>query len=418
MKLSKDFTWMNSKQLGAPQMNGAPNSEGQLLQILDACLIDGFNIQTVTSVAKTASTVTLNFGVSHGYVDRQKVTVSGANDPILNGDHRIVSLTSNSITLAVEGVSVTTGAIKTKITPLGFETIFSNSDPLKRAYRSKNMQGTRTVLYLDMALPANNGYHATNPAKRAMVSMCEDMTVLGQQLNSYTDVKNNYDSNPNGSLFWYQSRGLDRNSSVTSSSNGSWVIFGNGDYFYFMPVIGNTITSNGFLRDMYSFGDIESLAGASDRYNCMWQGTYLPNDNGRIIYSSNGSKYGGLPTNSSHYTGFFIRDKSGTGDLVAMLPTADGGITQYSSGYTGFISTPNPTSGSLIGFPLFAKTDNDLRGYMPRILAIINNLANGNSVSDVNGYDCAVNGDLLTVCMHYGLGTTYMGYFGFDVGVG
>ena len=76
----KRFTWMHSGQLGAPQMNGAAGSNGQMLQVLDACLIDGFNPQTVTIATKTATTVTLTFGVSHGYEVGQLILVSGATD--------------------------------------------------------------------------------------------------------------------------------------------------------------------------------------------------------------------------------------------------------------------------------------------------------------------------------------------------
>ena len=245
-----------------------------------------------------------------------------------------------------------------------------------------------------------------------MVSLCEDMAVLGQQINSYTDAKNNYSSSVNGSLFWYQARGLDRNSSVTSSVNSDWVIFGNGDYFYFMT---SHTSNSGILRDMYSFGDIESLAGSDDRYCCMWQGAVVTNDNSRVAFTTNGSKYGGLPTTSAHSTGYFIKEKDGNGDLVAMLPSVDGGTNQYSSGYTPFLSIPNPTNSSLLGLPLFAKTDNNLRAYMPRLLAIPQSLSGTAATSDTGGFDCAINGDILTVAMHFNLGSIYLGYFGFDV---
>src|SRR5690606_28768003 len=101
--MSDRFTWMHSGQVGAPQMNGASGSNGQMLQVLDACLIDGFNPQTVTMATKTATTVTLTFGVVHSYAERQIVTVSGATDAALNGRHRVVSTTTNTITIDAVG---------------------------------------------------------------------------------------------------------------------------------------------------------------------------------------------------------------------------------------------------------------------------------------------------------------------------
>ena len=64
--IGDDFTWMHSGQLGATKINtsnGAPN--GQLLSILDACLVDGFNVQTVSSVTINGSDIVLTFGLPH-----------------------------------------------------------------------------------------------------------------------------------------------------------------------------------------------------------------------------------------------------------------------------------------------------------------------------------------------------------------
>lgn len=415
--MSDRITWMHSGQIGAPQMNGAAGSNGQMLQVLDACLIDGFNPQTVTTITKTTATVTLTFGVSHGYVERQVITIAGATDAALNGKHRVINLTTNTITIDAAGVAVTTGTITTKIAPLGFESIFGSTDSLKRAYRSVNTQSTQTVLYLDMELPTGNGYHATNPAKRAMVSLCEDMTTLGTQINSYTDVRNDYATNPNGSLFWHQARNRSKSTAVTTAKNSAWVVIGNGDYFYFLTEWTDDTKRGTGLRDLYAFGDVPSLSGVDDRFNCMWMGGVSANDTGLPYYSFNGARVGGAATTTAHTQGFFISDHNGVGGLRDFVLTPDGrgsiALSITASGYElkGAL-LPNPSTSSLIGLPLYLVTDGCFRAKSPRIYFLPHNIGYAAVAMDLT-----INDDLLVTAMHVNTNNnSFYGYFAFDLG--
>lgn len=392
--MSDTLTWMHSGQIGAPQMNGASGSNGQMLQVLDACLVDGFNSQTVISATKTATTVTLTYGVSHGYVDRQFVTVVGATDTALNGKQRIVSTTANTVTLGVADVAVTTGNITTKISPLNFESIFGNSDTLRRAYRSKSELSTKTVLFLDMSLPSDHGYDATNPAKRAMVSLCEDMQSLGMQINSYSDEKNNYSVTPNGSLFWYQCRNNTKAPAVKSTTPVSWVIVGNGDYFYFFLDWQDASARNGTFKDIYGFGDFPSFAGIADSYNCMWVGILNNNDSETVSFVSNGSKIGGNPTTNANQRGVVVKSADGSGDLQGFVFSTCLSLgTEFSTGLTASINYPNPSTQSILAEPLYIKTTNDARGLMPNLMSIPQNLT-GISRSNL---DLKIIGDLLII---------------------
>lgn len=409
---------MHSGQLGAPQMNGASGSNGQLLQILDACLINGFNTQTVVSTTKTATTVTFTYGVNHGYVERQLVQVLGASDVNLNSKHRIVALTENTITINATGINSISGSITTKVAPLGFQSIFGNSDPLKRAYRSANPESTQTVLYLDMAVPAGGGYHSSNPAKVARVSFCENMTELGVQIGSYSDVINDYPNNVNGKLFWYQAKDATESTSVTTTQNGSWVVFGNEDYFYFMPEW--TIFSifrGQKSRDFYGFGDIPSLSGVEDNFSCVWIGSYNKNNSERTNYAtSNAMKVEGNPSSVSDSIGYFISNKLGVGGAQPMVMSSSCNPSQpsYFSGASG-LPFPNPSTQSLIGTPLYGLCAGDLRSYMPRVLALPHNMGNNSS----RVYDLNIVEDILLVAMSYYNSNTagrYYGYLAFDIG--
>lgn len=410
--MSDKFTWMHSGQIGAPQMNGAAGSNGQMLQVLDACLINGFNPQTVTIATKTATTVTLTFGVSHGYLDKQIVSVAGANDAVLNGNHQIVSVTTNTITIDAVGVTVTTGTLVTKIAPLGFESIFGSADPLKRAYRSTDAQSTKTVLYLDMNLPTGHGYNAANPAKRAMISLCEDMTSLGVQINSYTDIQNNYATDVNGNLFWYQARDTAKATAVTDAVNSAWIIVGNSKVFYFFhnwSTISGSRTSQK-LRDFYAFGDALGIGGAVDSFNCMWVGAINKNDTTNVSYASNGAKYdGSFPANA---IGYFIKPASGVGLMqLFFMVTGLSSTFVSSSGAKAEVALPNPDTQSLVGLPSYAKVDNSFRAEMPRLLKLMH--AMGNNYTD---YDLMITDGVLIIATQYAGGTAAnYGYFAIDL---
>lgn len=404
----KRITYMHSRQLNAPQMNAAEGSNGQLLQILDACLVGGYNTQSVTSVTKTADTVKLAFGLPHGYGAKQLLLISGASDAKLNGRHRIQSITEQTVTINLTGVSSTAGTISTKVAPLEFESIFGNTNPLKRAYRSNNELGTKTVLYLDMTVLS--GYHATQPARRAMVSACENMVELGVQINSYTDAINNYASNPNGSLFWYQNRNISKTTAVTSTINEDWVIVGNGDFFYLFHEYGDdTRYQNQGFRDFHAFGDMNSFSGDYDRYNCYLSAYVNTNDatNVQVRSSFIGAKSG------KDNAGFFIKAYDG----VANLPPANI-MPMYTSSYTfisGYGSSntmayPNPSTNSIITMPMYLFTANGLRAEFPALRFIPQNLE-----SNFSTFDRTIVDDLLLVGLHHGSSGAYVGFYAIDL---
>ena len=399
--MSDRITWMHSGQVGAPQMGGVEGSNGQMLQVLDACLINGFNTQTATTVSKTETTVKLTFGVSHGYVERQLLLIAGATDAKLNGKHRVIAVTENTVTIDAVGVGSITGTITSKIAPLGFESIFGSTDPLKRAYRSKNVQTTRTVLYLDMSLPTSHGYNSTNPAKRAMVDMCENMTTLGVQINSYTSSFNDKPTVQNGKMFWYQARNNTKNGAVNAGTNLKWVLFGNGDYFYFLPAwqVHDLSATRLLQRDLFGFGDVKDLDGTSS-YDCFWAGVSGTNDEQSISYAANGGRINGIPTSFNYSTdraysaGFYIKSSSGVGGLQQFSLVTSGVISTSHSSNSGsaysvqwiYTAFPNKSGSSLLSTPLYSMikdTDYRLRSEMGRLRAIPQNLNNQQSL-DLN----------------------------------
>lgn len=410
----KRFTWMHSGQPGALQMDGVKLSDGQILKVLDCALIDGFNSLTPAAVEIVATGVKLTYTEEHGYENRQLLMVTGATDAKLNGKHRIIAKTSNTLIINCTGVVNITGSIITKVAPLGFESIFGNATTGKRAYRSRNLEGTRTVLYLDTTLPTGHGYSTTNPAKRAMVSMCENMTTLGTEINSYTKTINAKTVNKNGKLFWYQARPSTRTEPTVSIEYRSWVIIGNGDVFYLLNDWQDWTTQEYKLRDLYAFGDVVSLGGETDQHNCMWIGAIATNDEDKYYTASTGAELGGDIDTSP--IGLFIKDHTGVGDVQPFVLTTCGYNTAHQSGHNidvYKITTPNPASQSLVCFPIHALTKKGIRGTLPGILSLPHDMNN-----DIAGWDKLITQNILTVAVFYTRATTGYenGFYAFDMG--
>lgn len=410
-------TWMCSEQQGAPKANGGTASNGQMLQILDAVLIDGFNSNASTGAEVLPDGfIKIKFGATVGYKKRQKILVSGANDESLNGEHIITKVIGNDVVIKAPDVSVLTGAIRAKVAPLGWESIFSTSDPLRRAYRSKNPMSTQTVIYLDMTMTAGTGYNASRPSHRAKVTLCADMIEVGVPIEPYTDGLNNYNKNPSGKLFWHQARGRLKSDALSVDSDTRWTVVGNSDYFYFINEWVNTSYQTQSLlgqgsADLYFFGDMPSFAGATDEWNCAWIGAILDDDESATNY---GSLYGTSVGNASGK--LFIGTTSGSSATPSFSFTSGGG--SYTSGSYNFLSYPNPTTNSMVCYDLYAISESALRAKAPRIMGVPHNISSVSSFT-------AMNNTLVDNYLMVGLSSTVestvpgqspTGYFAFDMG--
>lgn len=416
-----DFNYAHSGQPGAPQFEINAIVTDELLKVLDAVLCDGFNTKVVSSLVIESGTVVFTYSEPHGYALKQKIVVSGADDPVLNGEHRITELTASTITIRLISATVATGTISTKVAPFGWESIFGSSSSTRRAYRSLNLNSTRTVLYLDTDT-AYKGYHSSSPAKRAQVNVCANMTTLGYQIGSYTsNLNGEAGASPNGSLFWYQERGLTKSEYASgASARGTWVIFGNSDYFYlFMETGTGSSRGKGALREMYMFGDMPSFGGDSDDFNCMFTAVYNKNDASNVNGTVFASLVDGVTTTGALRSGgFFIRNQFGTGDLERAAFTPSGVAVGFNSGSATSVpraSYPNPINQGVIAMPLYVLTPTSMRARAPRLYAIPQIVVGGAENNDLVIVD-----DILLVAVSAypaSPSSTLNGYFALDVGV-
>lgn len=362
--------FMHSGQLNAPQVT---NIAGQLLQVLDACLISGFNPQTAVTVEYLNDYINIIFGVTHGYAVYQYIEISGADDPNLNGIKRIISKTETSIQIEVGTVKTLTGVITTKIKPLGWESIFGSLDSKKRAYRSKNIKGTRTVVYLDATI-YGTGYNTTDPLCKLKVDLCRDMEVLGTQIESYTKDEN---SKYVDGLFQFMQSSSISKAYQSSSSKRNWVIFGNEDIVY-LAIDWNTNAGNLTRKVIYCFGDTPKI-NQNDLYNFIFSCTAWDTNgdtNSKNTNDANSSAITALFNAPSYINGYFIKDVTGLANLDKFTLTSNLGAGTSYSGFGGN-ANPNPLTYGLSFSDITIVTQNRKisRGTLPLLKVIQEDLS-------------------------------------------
>lgn len=93
--------YIHSGMAGAPQY---ANADGNINGILEACLINGFNLKTATSASASGGVLTLNFATNPGFEALQTVEVAVADVALVNGQHRVIANANNQVTIAIPGL--------------------------------------------------------------------------------------------------------------------------------------------------------------------------------------------------------------------------------------------------------------------------------------------------------------------------
>ena len=195
-----------SNMTGAPTLNGVA---GALIGVLDACLVNGFNLKTIDSLTVAAGVATASVGGGHGYEPETVVLIAGASPAGLNGAKRILSTTTNTFTFAAAGLGdqTATGAITAKLAPAGWEKVFSGTN--KAVYRSLDVTGTRMYLRVD-----------DTAAQFARVVGYEAMTDVDTGVNRFPT-----EAQRSGGFWWCKA------SNATATARG-WTLFADSRTFY------------------------------------------------------------------------------------------------------------------------------------------------------------------------------------------
>lgn len=337
---STDIKFYVHNNTNAPQLQ---NSFGCMIDVLDACLVNGFGSQSVATLTASGTTVTATFGSAHNYLQYQVIKIAGATQTEYNGEHRILTVpNANTITFqlaSAPSVTTATGTITSSLPQLGWLKPFSGTG--KAAYRSSNtLLASRPFLRVVDAL--DPAYTATY-AKYAKVGIVEDMTDIDTMLG----VQAPYDSgNPdknwvgtgsgtsvvNGWARWYYARNSNLSNTYDTAAitegNRNWLLIGNADYFYIMPCF----HTGGSPANPYGFGSFERY------YDDDLSNTFL---SASIKNTPSGSfeqigKLSGISSTGNHNVLLF-KPIEQTGDYATANAAYSINSASHYSGYTAYL---------------------------------------------------------------------------------
>mgnify|MGYP003602905236 CR=1 FL=1 len=249
------FSHLNGLTLG--------NNWGDMIRLLDACLVNGLPLTSITSASIDAQgDIHLTTYAAHKSMLFQIVELSGFAPVELNAKYRIKGIPSaNELILKAEhaGKSITTtGAAK--LASLGYEIIFRDMNDVKRVYRAKNPRVEHPFIRIDESLTSpdgTTGVYTSTYAKFAMVGLLERMNHIDDYQNpdvlqlplDITDFSKNWKISGNdgdcirGWSRWYYARALDNTSnflynstdeSTPPQNNQQFTLIGDSDAFYLL----------------------------------------------------------------------------------------------------------------------------------------------------------------------------------------
>ncbi len=222
--------WFQNSMAGAPVLSG---QAGALLSVLNACLVDGFNLLTLDSlvVAGNVATGTKN---AHGYLHYQIIEINNATPASLNGQWRVTGVTANTFTFTTSGISdqTATGTITAKTPGCGWEKLFT---------------GTNVVVYRSTSASAS-GSHAVR------VTDTGTTTATCLAAEDWTDV-----SSPVNSIDTFY---LPKSSTADSTARG-WNIIADDRTVYVATSFA------GGRRDVHTWGDFNSFLSGDGHAFCV-----------------------------------------------------------------------------------------------------------------------------------------------------
>lgn len=308
--------FFNSTMAGAPALTGAA---GALVALLDACLKDGFDTKTLSSLVVSGGVATATYTGAHSAVQDSVILIAGVTGTLvaLNGEQKVTSksVTTNTVTFATSAPDgIASGAITMMIAPAGWLKLFGSTNPAV--------------------------YKSSDPAASGCCLRVDDTATLFARVVGYesmSDVTNGVGPFPtpaqtSGGGYWPKS--------IQAAGNVDWFLFADSRMFYFAPVPGRSQSTTFLCGTLRGFGDIVSYKPSGDPFGCV------------LSYSSNAtvsSQYDGSLSNSPTAQLAMPRAFAGVGSAVVHYTWATIGGSAGLSGITATAGPfPNPVDGTLL----------------------------------------------------------------------
>ena len=353
----------------APQLT---NSWGCLIEVLDACLVNGFGAQTVASLTAVNDLCTVSFGSAHNFKQHQVIKITGANQAEFNGEFRILSVPNiSSFTFQLESnasTSTATGTIVCELPSLGWQKTYTGTQ--KAVYKGN---GGLDAMYLRVDDSCAAGAPITG-AKFGKITVCDAMSGIdgfdGVQMPfNASDPNRNHSfaDSRHGWFKWYHAtlrNGANNNfieSSVPTDGNRDWLIV--GDKSFFLLLNRSNMQENRFF--IYGFGKVQSPINGSDNYALLVSDAYVTTST-QVWHQIYDPISGGRPDYRANTHIFF--DKSGNANyqkiqkfimpFVSNDPSAGNGLAQQQYSGAANILDSYAVLGKYVGFDIVGYAQN------------------------------------------------------------
>lgn len=208
-KADTSVKWFHSQMPGAPVLRGEP---GALIELLDACLISGFDARTPDSITVAGEVATVTLGGGNPFEKHAVIAIAGASVAGLNTEWRIATSSAAAFTFACPGIpdGGATGAT-IKRAAAGWGKPFS--DVNVGVYRSLHPLASGVCLRID-----------DSNARYPRVRGYEDMTGI----DVGTDPFPTFAQRPVDEYWWGKS-------DTASAAARPWTLVADGLYLWYLP---------------------------------------------------------------------------------------------------------------------------------------------------------------------------------------
>lgn len=352
---------------GAPVLTGQP---GSLIALLDACLINGFDTKTATSLVVAGGVATLAFAGLHSALKDAVIAVAGATGSYtaLNGEQKVTAVAPGLVKFATSAADGTAaGTITFKMAPVGgWSKPFSGSNVA--VYKSTDPMSNGHYLRLDDTGLYNGPPNAPGHCR---VQGYETMSDIDTGTGAFpTNVQ--VTVTPGQGAFWSKKYG-----SEAGTVPIPWSVFADSRIFYFAPsgYAGQDPSYRSYVQaNLQGFGDMKSYRPGGDPY-----ATAL---SGRRNYQDAQSypEHGSFNNSSSGYGRLYTpRAYNGLGTAqegYSFVPAGSGTISGQMLNAAG--QFPSPIDGSLVYTPRYWRrwqqitlADYALRAEIPGLYCIL-----------------------------------------------
>lgn len=265
--------WYDSAETGAPTLN---NVAGSLLEVLRACLVNGFNLKSVTNIV-VASGVATATAATHGYSSAygKLLRIEGAPVAGLNGDVQPLTVDTNTFTYAAAGVpdGTYTGTITARRAPLGWVEAFT---------------GTNVAIFARSAPEATAMLLRVNDSNTSPASATDARVLMVESASSVDSWTNESPQNSNlaGGLYWHKG--------ANSTAPKRWAIIGNSRFIFFVsPAPSST---EPYTSQINYFGDLIPYQTPAP-YDCVICGATSANATSGLRGGSLNNSYASITEN-------------------------------------------------------------------------------------------------------------------------